>query len=328
MKDLNVLILSSGRRVELVKLFKKAKEELGIKGKVIAVDLSETAPALYYADEYKLISRIDSGKYIEDIIKICNEKNINLIIPTIDTELLILSENIKKIEKETPAKVLISDEDVIKICRDKINTQNFFEKNGLGAPAFIDEINLKKGNYSFPLFIKPLNGSSSINTFKVNNDAELKFFLNYVPNPMVQGFIEGEEYTVDTFLDFESNPISIVPRKRLATRSGEISKGLIVKDREVIKEVKKLLEVLKPKGHITVQCMKTKDGIKFIEINPRFGGGAPMSIMAGADSPKNLYKLLLGEKLEYTEDYEDNFLSLRHDEAVFIDSKGKVVKNV
>lgn len=324
----NILITSAGRRVELVKLFVKAKKKLNINGKVVTVDLSESAPALYFADAFELISRIDSGNYIEDLIKIIKKHNIDLVIPTIDTELILLSENQEFILKETGAKVLISSEDVIKICRDKVNTQKFFEKNGFGVPKLISLEDIKNKNYEFPMFIKPLNGSSSINTFKVNNEKELDFFIEYVPNPMIQGFIEGVEYTVDTFLDFESNIISIAPRKRIATRSGEISKGEVVKDEEIIKIVRKVLEKLKPVGHITVQCMKTKDGIKFIEINPRFGGGAPMTIMAGADSPKNIYKLLLGEKLSYDESYKNNFKSYRYDEAIFIDSQDKVIKNV
>lgn len=324
----NILILSAGRRVELVKLFVKAKKELNIDGKIVAVDLSKSAPALYFADAFELVSRIDSENYINDLIQVIKKHNIGLVIPTIDTELILLSENQEFILKETGAKVLISSEKVIKICRDKINTQAFFEENGFGVPKLITLNDIKTKNYEFPMFIKPLNGSSSINTFKVNNEKELEFFIEYVPNPMIQGFIEGTEYTVDTFLDFESNIVSIVPRKRLATRSGEISKGEVIKDKEVIEVVRKVLEKLKPVGHITVQCMKTKDGIKFIEINPRFGGGAPMTIMAGADSPKNLYKLLLGEKLSYDESYKDNFKSYRYDEAIFIDSQGKVVKSV
>lgn len=140
--------------------------------------------------------------------------------------------------------------------------------------------------------------------------------------------MEGKEFTVDTFLDFNSNIITIVPRLRIATRSGEISKGRIVKDREIVAEVKRLLTVLKPIGHITVQCMKTKRGIEFIEINPRFGGGAPMSIKAGADSCENLYKLLMGERLHYNEDYRDNLLFLRFDSSICLNENMEVVGKV
>ena len=325
MKDINVLILSAGRRVELINCFKEARDNLKIKGKVIAADLSDTAPAIYHADKQYLVCRIDHDNYIDEIIDICKQENISLVVPTIDTELEKLSKNKELIEKTTNAKVLISNEEVIKACRDKYNTQKFFEDNGFNVPKLINKEDIQNKNFSFPLFIKPLNGSSSINTFKINNERELEFFSEYVPNPIIQEFMEGEEYTVDVFTDFNSNIITIVPRKRLATRSGEIAKGIITKDREIINEVKKVIEKLKPIGHITVQCMKTSKGIEFIEINPRFGGGAPMSIKAGANSPKNLYKLLLGEELEYTEDYEDKLLALRYDEAVFINSEGAIV---
>lgn len=325
MKNINVLILSAGRRVELVKAFKQAREELNIGGKVIACDLSDTAPAIYHADGYYLVPRILDDNYIPSIMDICKKENIDLIIPTIDTELLKLAEEKEKIESETNAKVHVSDLNVVKICRDKYNTQAFFEEHGFKVPKLITQKEIENKEYEFPMFIKPLNGSSSINTFKINNERELEFFLEYVPQPMVQEFIEGDEYTIDAFVDFNHNPITIVPRQRLATRGGEVLKGVVKKDREIIEEVKKVIEILKPIGHITLQCMKTKRGIEFIEINPRFGGGAPISIKAGANSPKNLYRLLMGETLAYNEEYEDNLLASRHDDAVFINCNGEVV---
>src|SRR5690606_37824323 len=128
---------------------------------------------------------------------------------------------------------------------------------------------------------------------------------------------------IDIFLDFNSNPITIVPRLRLATRSGEISKGLIVKNRQIIDTIKYLLDKFKFIGHITIQLKIAKE-IKIIEINPRFGGGAPMSIAAGADSCENLYRLLMGEQLSYNEDYEDDVYFLRYDSSIKV-KKGEMI---
>lgn len=316
MQEINILVLSAGKRVELIECFKKASKDLKIESKIIAVDISELAPALYFANKSYIIPRIGEEGYIEEIIKICNAENIKLIVPTIDTELRILSENKEKIEKATKAKILISSNKVISICRDKRNTQLFFENNNFGVPRLITDDDIKENKMKFPLFIKPINGSSSINTFKIKNMKELLFFKEYIKDPMIQEMVEGEEYTVDAFLDFNGNVITIVPRKRMAIRGGEILKGKIEKDRTIIEDVKKVLEELKPIGQITIQLIKTNDGIKYIEINPRFGGGAPMSIFAGADSCKNLYRLLMGEKLEYNENYEDNVVVLRFDDSI------------
>ncbi len=317
-KSMNVLIMSAGRRVELIGLFKKTAQRLKINSKVIAVDISNTAPAIYFADKFYLIPKIGEDTYISTIIDICKKENIRFIIPTIDTELMILAQNKKYIEEQTNARLLVSDFEVINVCRDKRNTQNFFEKNGFGVPK---EYNINEEIKEFPVFIKPIDGSSSISTYKVNNLEELRFFKKYVKKPIIQEFIEGEEYTIDAFLDFDSNVISIVPRKRIATRAGEIIKGKVVKDREIIDDVKRLLKVLKPIGQITIQCMKTANGIKYIEINPRFGGGAPMSIMAGANSCEYLYRLASGEKLSYTEDYKENLTFLRFDNSIILSEK-------
>lgn len=313
---INVLILSAGRRVELIKCFREAKEKLGEEGKIVAVDISDLAPAIYFADKFKLIPRISDVSYIDEIISVSCEEKIDIIIPTIDTELEKLSENRKLIEERTGAKLLLSNEDVISICCDKNKTQKFFEENGFGVPRQIKNNDIENDNFEYPLFIKPENGSSSLNTFKIENEKELNFFKEYVKNPIIQEHICGTEFSVDVFCDFDGMPITIVPRKRIATRSGEIAKGQIVKDREIIDEVKRMMDILKPVGLITVQCIKTQKGIKYIEINPRFGGGAPMSIEAGADACEFLFRLLRGEKLNYSEEYSDGDIFLRFDQSI------------
>ena len=326
MTEYNILILSAGRRVELVQSFQKAAKRLNIKSNVVAGDCSETAPAIYFADRKAILPRIDEVNYIDEIINVCKREGIRLVIPTIDTDLLLLSEERERIESESGAVVLISSTEVISICRDKINTQKFLEENEFKIPKMYSEEELDSGEIEFPLFIKPKSGSSSINTFKVNNIEELATYRSLIKEPIVQDFMEGKEFTVDVFLDFDGNLITVVPRLRMATRSGEISKGKIIKDKEIIEDIKRLVEVLKPVGHITVQLMKTNKGIEYIEINPRFGGGAPMSIQSGADSCENLYRLLMGENLEYNENYRDNIMFFRFDNSICVDENLEIVQ--
>lgn len=326
MKAINILILSAGRRVELLQSFQKAAKTLNIKSNVVAGDCSETAPAIYFADRKAILPRINEDNYIDEIINVCKREDIKLVIPTIDTDLLLLSEERDRIESESGAEVLIASTEVISICRDKINTQKFLEENGFKIPKMYSEEELDSGELQFPLFIKPKSGSSSINTFKVNTIEELATYRSLIKEPIVQDFMEGKEFTVDVFLDFDGNLITVVPRLRMATRSGEISKGKIIKDKEIIEDIKRLVKVLKPIGHITVQLMKTNKGIEYIEINPRFGGGAPMSIQSGADSCENLYRLLMGESLEYNENYRDNIMFFRFDNSICVDENLEIVQ--
>lgn len=322
----NVLILSAGRRVELVECFQRAARRLGVDSRIVAADCSDTAPALYFADRKRLLPRISDPRYIDEVIRICNEERIALIVPTIDTDLWPLARNKALIENETGARLLVSDESVIAVCRDKIQTQSFLERHGFGVPRMHSLEEARGGKADFPLFIKPKSGSSSMNAHKVNDAAQLELYAGLIADPIIQDFMEGEEYTVDVFLDFEGRVITVVPRLRLATRSGEIAKGRIVKDRDIIEDVKSLMGVLKPVGHITVQLMKTDKGIQYIEINPRFGGGAPMSIQCGADSCEHLYRLLRGEKLAYTEAYRSELTFLRFDGSICLDERMEVVR--
>ncbi|WP_214825912.1 ATP-grasp domain-containing protein [Exiguobacterium algae] len=323
MKRYNVLLLSAGRRVELVQSFKQAAERLGIASTIIAGDVSEYAPALFMADRAVQLPRISHPDYIGRIMAVCREEDVSLVIPTIDTDLLLLAENKQMIELETGAIVLISPVESIKICRDKIRFQRFLEDHGFGAPRMIEVEGLDPTQMQFPLFIKPKSGSASIHTFKVNNEGELRTYLNVIKDPILQEFITGEEYTVDVFVDFNGKIISVCPRLRMETRGGEVSKGKITKDRVIIEDVKRLVAALGGIGHLTVQLKKDGQDIKYIEVNPRFGGGAPMSIQSGADSCEYLYAQLLDQELTYHEDYEDGLIFLRFDSSICIGPDGK-----
>lgn len=321
--DTNVLITSCGRRVELVKEFVKARNNLGVNGNVIAVDINHTAPALHFADYYELVPRINSADYIDSLISVIKKYNINLIIPTIDTELQVLADNKTRIKKETGAIVMVSDPVVIDICNNKFKSAEFFKKNGFAVPKTLTLQDIEDKNYAFPLFIKPLNGSSSVNAFKVNTERELSFFIDYIDDPIVQECVSGIEYTIDAFIDFNGKLISAVPRQRLQTRGGEILKGVIDMNENIISDITRMIDKLKPIGHITIQGFLGEDNIfRYIEINPRFGGGAPMSIKAGANSCEWLYKIMNGTDIESAEiTVKDRMVFSRFDDCIMIEDK-------
>lgn len=313
---MKILFTSVGRRVELVQSFRNAAKQLNIDLEIFGVDITATAPALHFCDTAELVPRIDNPEYIPALIRICRENHINALIPTIDTDLLLLSEHVSDFES-IGTKTFISKTESIIICRDKNLTHDVFISCGLSSPETYCDYRQYDGG--FPCFIKPKDGSSSIDAYKINHCDELAEFAHRVNNYVIQPFVDGEEYTVDIFCDFDSKPIFITPRRRLAVRAGEVLKTQIVENSTVIKECKLLIERLKPIGAITVQLMKDKQtGInQYIEINPRFGGGAPLSIKAGADSAKAVLQLLNGEQLSYQENAaEIDAIYSRYDQSV------------
>jgi carbamoyl-phosphate synthase large subunit len=108
----------------------------------------------------------------------------------------------------------------------------------------------------------------------------------------------------------------------MEVRAGEVSKSQIVKNIQIMNEAHRLVEKLGAgPGVITLQLFLTGDDkIKFIEINPRFGGGAPLSIKAGANFPKWILQELSGQNPRIRPDsFKDNLIMLRYDNEVWLD---------
>ena len=318
MKEIHILFTGIGRRIELLQAFRQAALYVGVNLKIYGADMVGTAPALVYCDFVRRVCGMKEPEYISQLVDICEKDKIDLVIPTIDTDLLVLSENTEKFEK-IGTRVLISQPKMIRICRDKNNTGVFFESCGLKAPKVYNNYEDYDGQY--PCFIKPKDGSSSINAFKVDNAEELEIYAKQVEDYIIQPFIEGREYTIDIFCDFKGNPVYITPRERLQVRAGEVLQTQICMDSTMIDESIVLAEKFKPCGPMTVQLIREKEtgDNYYIEINPRYGGGAPLSMKAGARTAEVVLRLLLGDNVIYkASDIEDGAIFSRFDQSVCI----------
>jgi carbamoyl-phosphate synthase large subunit len=317
---MNILFTSAGRRVALIKAFQKSMQQLDIKGKTVTTDLKKNAPASFVADIAELVPRVDNPDYIDSLLNICTKHKIDLLIPLIDTELHLLAPHQQRFA-EIGVKLLVSSPATNEICFDKNNTAKFFQEIGVKTPKIYS-----KDQYhtlTYPAILKPANGSCSVGLHKLNNQQELEFFSQYVSGAIVQELIVGEEYTIDVLADLQGKVISAVPRLRLETRAGEISKGITVKNSSLIAAAKHVVESLPGAvGCITVQCfLQTNGEIIFIEINPRFGGGYPLSYQAGADFPAWIIQLIQGEIPNTAiDEWQDGLVMLRYDDAIFVNT--------
>ncbi|NOU72618.1 ATP-grasp domain-containing protein [Paenibacillus sp. LMG 31458] len=323
MTTFNILFTSVGRRVSLIRYFREALKELGLEGKIVTADMQSNAPAARVGDIHELLPRVTDDHYISKLLEICNNYDIKLLIPLIDTELQILADHRSQFEHIGTC-VLVSSSEVNRICCDKRKTASFFENIQVNTPDTLNaEKMLSDPETDYPVLLKPANGSSSVGVTKINNAEELRFFLKYIPEPIVQEYIIGQEYSVDVLMDFQGKACAAVPRLRMEVRAGEISKGITVKNRAIMAAAKKVAEALPGAiGCITLQCFVTKeDQIVFIEINPRFGGGVPLSLAAGAKYPKTIIQWLIKMPLDWTnmDDWQDGLLMLRYDDAFFIE---------
>ena len=330
---MNILFTCIGRRVSLLRSFREAAAGLKLKAMFLGTDTTELSPALSLCDRGFVVKPTSDPKYIKQLLSIVKENKVGLLVPTVDLDLGLLADNKQAFEK-IGCKVLISDLKVVDICRDKRRTCRFLVENGFDTPWTVSpRLALSKRKMDWPCFIKPWDGYASRGTAKVNNRNELLFYSKRIPNPICQEFIDGKEFTCDVYVDFEMNVRCVVPRKRIEIRSGEVSKGQVIKNKRIMDECSRLVKKLGAgPGVITIQLIVSKEGeLKIIEVNPRFGGGAPLSIKAGADFPKWILQELTGGKPRIVFDgFKDKLVMLRYDAEVWIEDgavKGKI-KNV
>lgn len=316
---MNILITSAGQRVSLVKAFRQELNNMYPGQKVFATDMCPwLSPACQVADGYFQVRRVTDPGYIDELLGICRDHDIRMVVPTIDTELLTLAANKARFTKEH-IQVIISSLSFVEACRDKRAINQFFMEQDIEVPAAID-----KFDPSFPLFIKPCNGSLSVDTYLIRSAEELRehhlnderfLFMEYLDKQ------HYDEYTVDMYYDKSGHVKCIVPRKRIAVRAGEISKGVTAKNNIATELKEKLSYIPGAAGCLTAQFFRHKETARLIgiEINARFGGGYPLSYQAGANYPKWLIEeYFMGQEISYTENWEDNLLMLRYDAEVII----------
>ena len=317
---MNILITSAGRRVSLVRSFQKELKQVSQEGKVIAADSHpELSAACQVADGFFKVPRLDDSSYIDMLISLCKEWQIDLLVPTIDTELMLLAKNKEYFDKNN-INVVISTVGFIQKCRDKRIIHEFFESHGVRVAK-----EYSKNNYTLPLFIKPIDGSRSIDTYVIKTDQDLNdyhfkneklMFLEYLNHE------EFEEFTCDLYYSKDHYLKCVVPRKRIQVRDGEVYQALTANN-SLVPYLKNHLNYIEGAvGCLTSQFFKhkTKEDIYGIEINPRFGGGFPLSYLAGANYPKWIIEEYLLNKVidEKFDSWEDNLLMIRYDDEILV----------
>jgi len=320
-EGVNILFTSVGRRVALIRYFKKALSDLGLRGSIIGVDVSEDAPAFHVVDRAFKICRIDDPRYIDSLVSLCRREKIKLLFPLIDTDLMKLAES-RQAFSEAGTTAVISDPGLMAIALDKFKTHDFFVSRGIDTPRVFDCAGLPGDDAAYPLFMKPFDGNASKGIVQIRNEKELLFFKDYIPNPLLQEYVRGTEVTFDVLFDFNGAVRCVVPRRRIEVRAGEVSKAVVMDSPGIVQEAWRVAGELKGgRGCINMQCFVTGGGaMKFVEINPRFGGGAPLSIHAGADLPRWIIELFLGnDPGDVRNAYRKNVYMLRYDDAVFLD---------
>ncbi|WP_149277086.1 ATP-grasp domain-containing protein [Pareuzebyella sediminis] len=317
---MNILISSAGRRVSLVRAFQKELKNRYPEAKVYTSDADpQLSAACQVSDGYFEVPFVSQPDYFDILIKECKSRNITLLIPTIDTELLPLAKNRKYLE-ENNIVPLIASEDFVAKCRNKREIHRFFSSHNINVAKEYDKKALE-----LPLFIKPIDGSRSVDTFVIKQQKDLTDYHFQNEKLMFLEYLDHDhfdEYTCDLYYGKENKLKCVVPRKRIEVRDGEVYKALAIKNELVDFIRERLNHIDGAIGCFTAQFFKHKTESKIygIEINPRFGGGYPLAYLAGANYPKWIIdEYYLGNEISENFDcWENNLLMIRYDDEILV----------
>ena len=318
-----VLISSAGRRVELLRTFRRTLEGLGSGGgRVLAVDCSWYSGAFHDADEAFLVPRCADPDFVPRMLQICDEQHVDLVIPTLDPELPVYAAAREQFAA-IGTTVAISSPEVATIGGDKQRTHDWLVAGGFPTvqQGSVDDVRADPDAWPFPLIVKPRFGSASIGVGVVHDLAELEQAANG-PDALVQSLATGVEHTIDLLADRDGTCRVAIPRRRIEVRSGEVSKAVTVRSPALVELAEKLCAALPGAyGALNVQVFVGDEPgqLAVIEMNARFGGGYPLSYAAGADFPLALVQDALGlPSTAPLQGWQDGLVMLRYDAAVFV----------
>jgi len=277
----------------------------GAKVRIVGTDVQPFSAGLFRCDRGYLVPPANSKDWLNRVIMICRDEQIDAILIGSHPEILAFSRHKEKIEKKSRTKVIVNSFPIVDTFNDKWKTVRFLKKHNLDHPVSVlndaDSIARLIRTTGFPLVVKPRKGASSKNVFIVSGKRELDSALGVVPDPVIQKYIEGEEYTSGVFFDKESNIRGIITMKRDLC-FGTTYRSIVDDFPEINDNVRKFGEVLGGHGaigSINVQSRFMDGKLYIFEVNPRFSGTTGVRSLFRFNEPDAVIRnFLLGEEIK------------------------------
>lgn len=320
---MNVLILSCGTRNKVVQYFKQA---LNGEGKVVTTDCNPYAPALYEGDVHYVVPRMTAPGYLEVVFDICRKEKIKGVLSLIDPELSLLAKH--KEEFEALGVTVIGSS--YELCERTLNKWEMYlwmREHGYPCAKTYRELSAfkeaaDKGEINYPVFVKPMRGSASLQISKAEDYETVEFLFCHGDEMIIQEFMTGQEIGADCYIDLLSGEVvSIFTKKKLLMRAGETDKALSFKEDALFEKIEHFVKENGFRGQIDIDIFE-KDGVYyFSEVNPRFGGGYPHAYACGADHMTLIKNNLFGKINEKKiGNYVTDKVMMKYNEIMIIDA--------
>lgn len=299
---------------------------------VLATDCSNIAPALYDADQYFIVPKIDEKEYLSNILSICMDYNVKAVFSLIDPEISLLAKYRQRF-LDIGTIPIVSDLEVVEMCFDKYMMYDFLIRNGIKTiKSYIDKekfyCDVGEGVINYPVFVKPIKGSASVNISKVTTKEEIELLFKNHDNLMIQEYMDGIEFGADVYIDLISNePVAIFTKEKIAMRAGETDKAVSIKDRRLFELINSFVKIAGFKGVIDIDLFKVNDEFYISEVNPRFGGGYPHAYESGVNIPKMILNNLKGNtNVDMIGNYDEDIYMMKYNEIKIVKKSSVLFK--
>lgn len=273
----NVLVSSSGKKAPLLRAMQDAAREVLPHYAVIAGDINKGVPTQYIADSFWVMPPTHDD-FLEEIIYGLKRENVRIVLPTRDGELMFWANNAERLTREG-IQVIVSSTDSLQRCLDKLEFSRF--GISLGLP-FIPTSELCDDLESNCLVVKERYGSGSRSIGLRLSLAEAIAYSQKIINPIFQPFIDGQEISIDSWLDRQHQVKGLILRRRDYVLSGESQVTTTFTDSRLESQAAEILHSLRLSGPVVLQALINANGeLHVIECNPRFGGASTLGIEAG-----------------------------------------------
>ena len=244
-----------------------------------------------------------SANWADLFLGLCRENKISLVVSIADRELNALNSIASELRVLGVKTLLPIIPGALAICQDKRLFVQWCGQRGLPTPRTIPTggaLSVIANSAQFPLFARPATGQSSLGTMVVKTPEMMAALETMANELIIQEMVTDPEYSVDVLSSFDGKALQAVVRRRLVVRGGESTTTQVVQCPELEGLALKVCDGLGLVGHSVVQAFWSKrNGPRFIEVNPRFGGASTLSIRAGLDSPKRIIGMLRGDPDAY-----------------------------
>jgi carbamoyl-phosphate synthase large subunit len=300
-----VLLTGVGKRFDIVSCFAALT-------RTVAADPSPLAPAQHAAHVRAAVPLIDDPEYVPALERLCEEHGVGVVLPLTDLDIEVLARALE--QRRLPA--LVPSAEVARATYDKYEAHLLLQRHGLPSPPTIlpgEDLDA----LDYPVMVKPRRGSGARSIHLAHDQAQARFFVEYVERApaagrplgsprgepvMIQRAMGGDELSIDCLGDRDGRCLNAIPRTMLESRGGESIKGQVIHDAELIELGRGVMEALRVAGPATVQVFRDPDiGVAITDVNTRFGGAFPgpsYAALPGRTYPELIVRMAAGERVE------------------------------